>query len=83
MLLPYLRAVRGLVKNFLKNKLQFLSFCIALALALTFFYSIIAGHVLFSVTGGFYLIMVLIYGDFYFRPESVHPKVKARKAKKG
>ncbi len=82
LLMPYVRAWWRLLKSFFTSKPHLLSFCMMLALALTFFYSAIAGHVLFSVTGGFYFVMIMIYADFFYRPDSVHPKVKAREKKK-
>jgi hypothetical protein len=82
MLLPYLRSAKKLLKDFFHNKPHLLSFCIVFALALTLFYSITAGHVLFSVTGCFYFVMLVVYSDFFYRPESVHPKMKAKKAKR-
>lgn len=81
LMLPYAVPLWRLVKNLFKNKPHLLSFSILLALGLTFFYAAIAGHVLFSVTGGFYFVMIMVYGDFFFRAEGVHPKVKAREKK--
>jgi hypothetical protein len=37
---------------------------VILALALTVGYAFIAGHVFFSVTGGFYFVLMILYGEF-------------------
>ncbi len=42
---------------------------VLLALVLTFGYAFIAGHVYFSVTGGFYFVLMILYGEFTFSAE--------------
>ncbi|MDR1668601.1 MAG: O-antigen ligase family protein [Oscillospiraceae bacterium] len=39
---------------------------VLLALVLTFGYAFIAGHVYFSVTGGFYYVLMILYGELTF-----------------
>ena len=49
------------------------SFALLIGLGLAVGYLIIAGHVLFSVTSGFYLSFTIIYSRVYFadRPEEI------------
>jgi hypothetical protein len=61
MLLPYVWKARRLL-SYLKGKRTFLSSGILAGLALTLGYSFIAGHVFFSVMGGFYFTLILVYG---------------------
>ena len=55
------------------RRFEVTSFALLIALALTVGYLIIAGHVLFSVTSGFYLSFALVYSRVWFadRPEEI------------
>jgi hypothetical protein len=61
MLLPYVWKGRRLL-SYLKGKRGILPAGILLGLALTLGYAFIAGHVFFSVMGGFYFSLILVYG---------------------
>ena len=60
--------LRGLFRKF-----SITSFAAFIALGVTVGYLIIAGHVLFSVTSGFYLSFTLLYSRVVFadRPEDI------------
>ena len=65
-----------LVVSFFQNcfrKFDVTSFALLIGLGLAVGYLIIAGHVLFSVTSGFYLSFTIIYSRVYFadRPEEI------------
>ena len=59
---------RGLFRKF-----DITSFAVFIGIGLTVGYLVIAGHVLFSVTSGFYLAFLLLYSRVYFaeRPEDI------------
>jgi len=63
-----IRFFRGLFRAF-----NVRAFALFLALGMTFGYLTIAGHVLFSVTSGFYLVFVIIYSQVCFAksPEEI------------
>jgi hypothetical protein len=61
MLLPYVWKGRRLLHH-LKGKKGILAAGIILGLTLTLGYAFIAGHVFFSVMGGFYFSLILVYG---------------------
>ena len=62
MLYPYARKVWRLLKK-LKGKGGLPIWSVMLGLLLTAGYAAIAGHVVFSVTGGFYFVLLLVYGE--------------------
>ncbi len=66
MMFPFAHRMLGLLRSPGKG-LHRLS--ILLALVLTFGYAFIAGHVYFSVTGGFYFVLMILYGEFTFSAE--------------
>lgn len=65
MLFLYVRIGIHFLKNFFKN-FSVTSFAVFLAIGMTVGYLIIAGHVLFSVTSGFYLAFAFLYSRVLF-----------------
>lgn len=65
MLWPYLKLGFGFVFRFFKN-CTIWSFAVLLSLGLCAVYLIMAGHILFSVTSGFYFSFMLLYGKLLF-----------------
>lgn len=77
--LPYIRRIFPLFKGFWRLRDSSLAFAIFVSLGLTFFYLCIAGHVLFSVTGGFYFALVVVYGGFVFERQGDGERLAAKK----
>ena len=65
MLWPYLKLGFGFVLKFIKERtmVAFAMFC---SLSLCAFYLFMAGHILFSVTSGFYFSFMLLYGKLLY-----------------
>lgn len=74
MLWPYLKLGFGYVARFFKN-CNILSFAVLLSLGLCAVYLIMAGHILFSVTSGFYFSFMLLYGKLLFSKDYQHEEV--------
>ena len=51
------------------RRFDLMGLCIAVALALCAGYLIIAGHVLFSVSSGFYFALMLAISRLYYTPQ--------------
>ena len=66
MLLPYWKLGRRLFPALWQNRQNLLAVNIGVGLLLTVLYAFMAGHVFFSVTGGFYLAITLLYGTLLF-----------------
>ncbi|GHV05409.1 hypothetical protein FACS1894217_02220 [Clostridia bacterium] len=66
MLAPLIYFLRRVWLNFWRNRKSALAFCVLLCVMMGLFSSVIAGHVLFTVTGGFYFALVIIAGELYF-----------------
>ena len=58
--------LKGLTRRFTLS-----GWCCALALLLCCGYLFAAGHTLFSVTSGFYFVLILLYARFFTGPESL------------
>ena len=69
MLWLYMKIGIGFVVKFFKN-MNFATLGVFIALGTCVFYLIIAGHVLFSVTSGFYFAFILIYGTYLLKDAS-------------
>lgn len=65
MLWPYLKLGFGFVFRFFKD-CTIWSFAVLLSLGLCAAYLILAGHILFSVTSGFYFSFMLLYGKLLY-----------------
>lgn len=65
MLWPYLKLGFGYVIRFFKD-CHLLSFSVLISLGLCAAYLVMAGHVLFSVTSGFYFSFMLLYGKLLY-----------------
>ncbi len=65
MLWPYLKLGFGFVFRFFKD-CTIWSFATLLSLGLCAAYLIMAGHILFSVTSGFYFSFMLLYGKLLY-----------------
>lgn len=76
MLWSYFHAGFSFLGKFLKN-FNLLSFGVFISLGLSVAYLTMAGHVLFSVTSGFYFSFVLVYAGLIF------PKEKPRNVEQG
>lgn len=74
MLWPYLKLGFGYVAKFFKN-CTMLSFAVLLSLGLCAVYLVMAGHILFSVTSGFYFSFMLLYGRLLFSKDYRHEEV--------
>ena len=72
MLWLYVKLAVAFFRSFFK-RFDVTAFAAFIGLGLTVGYLIIAGHVLFSVTSGFYLAFALLYSRVYFadRPEDI------------
>ncbi len=72
MLWLYVKLAISFFRGFFR-KFDVVSFAAFIGIGLTVGYLVIAGHVLFSVTSGFYLAFLLLYTRIYFaeRPEDV------------
>ena len=72
MLWLYVKLGFEFLKNFFK-KFDLTAFALLIGIGLTVGYLVIAGHVLFSVTSGFYFAFGLVYSRVYFarRPEDI------------
>ncbi len=69
MLWLYMKIGIGFVAKFFKN-INFATLGVFISLGTCVFYLIIAGHVLFSVTSGFYFAFILIYGTYLLKGAS-------------
>ena len=82
MLLPYWKLGRRLFHFLRRQKQNLFAVNIGVGLLLTILYAFMAGHVFFSVTGGFYLAVTLLYGTLLFTesaPETAPPRKKKKK----
>ena len=65
MLWPYLKLGFGFVLKFIKERTM-VAFAVFCSLSLCAFYLFMAGHILFSVTSGFYFSFILLYGKLLY-----------------
>lgn len=74
---PYVRQL-GLTLRAFFRKWDFDGYCTVIALGAVGGYAVLAGHVFFTVTGGFYFALVLLYAAFHYEL----PAMSLRRLKK-
>jgi len=66
MLWLYVKLGIGIIRRFIPRRREAYALAAFLSVGLTAAYSVLAGHVLFSVTSGFYFAFMLLYSYLYY-----------------
>ena len=66
MLWLYIKLGVGMLKCFIPKRQEPYALACFVSVGLTAAYALVAGHVLFSVTSGFYFVFMLLYSHLYF-----------------
>ena len=65
----------GLMKSFIPRRSEPYALACFISVGLTAAYAVAAGHVLFSVTSGFYFALMLLYSQLYFSPSTEEMRI--------
>jgi hypothetical protein len=79
--LPYVRQLWRVCAAFFR-RWDFDGYCTVISLAAVGCYAVLAGHVFFTVTGGFYFALILLYATIHYGLEPMQNPMKWQKRQK-